>query len=206
MAPLLGNIDAFADSGAALQQLLSDASITVTYDRVLRRQLPSFWPQMMATVLEAWDKGRLPPGRDHWIDYAISSVLPTPSIETSDRNVDETLAVARREWISPRLLDALIVRWLPYALGQPKAVDALVGLVRCAELGWQIERGMEFVEQVASADFGEVASRTWFATEWLSDIRDSLVEDDQTARWRRIVDGLAAAGDSRASQLQRIEE
>jgi hypothetical protein len=203
---LRAHLSAFAANGAALQELLSDMSFVFTYDAELRKTLPAVWPGVMDEVLSAWESGRLPAGRDHWRDYSIRHLLPTPTIDTGDTNIDTTLDAARASWIEPDDLDAVVERWLRFAEREPMAVDAVVEFSKCASVAWQMSRGLELVERTIAGGYDEVASRMWHLAEWLKEIRHMGLQEDAMARWRRVVDGLAAAGDSRAARLQAAEE
>ncbi|MCW2898260.1 MAG: hypothetical protein JWO67_525, partial [Streptosporangiaceae bacterium] len=62
-------------------------------------------------------------------------------------------------------------------------------------------------EQVIDGRYDAFAKRCWYLADWLSALREAgLGTPDDTARWRRLIDGLAAAGDQRAAELQRLEE
>lgn len=205
-AHLAADLDAFAANADALHQLLSDMSLVFTYDAELRKALPAVWPDVMEVVLSAWEAGRNPEARDHWLDYSIRFLLPTPAIDTGDTDIDATLAAARAAWIEPSALEGFIERWLPFARGEPKAVDAVVEFAKCADLGWQTSSGLELVERTIADGCDEVASRTWHLADWLKEIRQAGLDPASTARWRRIVDGLAGAGDAGAADLQAAEE
>ena len=203
---LWAHLSAFAANGAALQELLSDMSWVFTYDAGLRTTLPAVWPGVMDEVLRAWESGRMPAGSDHWRDYSIRHLLPTPTIDIADTNGDATLEAARASWVEPGELDALVERWLQFAEREPMAVDAVVEFSKCATVAWQISRGLALVERTIAGGYDEVASRTWHLAEWLNRIRHIGLQEDAMARWRRVVDGLAAAGDSHAARLQAAEE
>lgn len=203
---LSAHLSAFAANGAALQELLGDMSWVFTYDSELRKALPVVWPGVMDEVLSAWEAGRKPAGRDHWRDYAIGHLLPTPTIDTGDTNIDATLEAARTSWIAPGDLDDRVERWLPFAEREPMAVDAVVELAKCGGVAWQTSRGLELVERIIAGGYNEIASRTWHLTDWLKEIRHMGLDSAAMVRWRRIVDGLAGAGDSRAARLQAAEE
>lgn len=100
----------------------------------------------------------------------------------------------------------MIKRWLPIARGQPEATDALIKLGWCASPAWQATTGLQWVEELIAGDFAAVAGRCYYLTRWLGDLRAILPGEASTARWRRVVDGLAAAGDNRAARLQQAEE
>lgn len=203
---LEAHLSAFASNGAALQELLSDMSWVFTYDAELRKMLPEVWPRVMDEVLSAWESGRMPAGRDRWRDYSIGHLLPTPTIDAGDTTIDATLEAARTSWIAPRDLDDRVERWLPFAEREPMAVDAVVELAKCGGVAWQTSRGLELVERTIAGGYDEIASRTWHLTDWLKEIRHMGLETGAMARWRRVVDGLAGAGDPRAARLQAAEE
>jgi hypothetical protein len=70
-----------------------------------------------------------------------------------------------------------------------------------------VTTGLRWAEQVVAGRYDRFANRCWFLTDWLGALREAgLGAADDTARWRRLVDGLAAAGDRRAAELQRLEE
>ncbi len=145
----------------------------------------------------------------HWADYAIASLLPTPQLDTAHRKSDATLDHARAQWVTPDRLADLVVRWLPTAVGEPKAADALAQWARCGPPAWQANDGLTWAEQIVDGRYNAFANRCWFFTDWLGSLRENGSDSAQsaiTARWRRLVDGLAAAGDRRAAELQQLEE
>jgi hypothetical protein len=158
-------------------------------------------------VLTAWEAGRIVSPSDHWADYALASLLPTPTIDMADRDIDATLARARANWLEPVDLWEFVERWLAFARGEPRAVDAAVQLTECADGPWQAGPGLAMIEDLVQDRYGSVASRTWHLVDWLKDIRAGPHMDDaSTARWRRIVDGLASQRDNKAARLQATEE
>jgi hypothetical protein len=178
-----------------------------TYYDSLRPSLPEVWRVVMAAVLDAIDEGAELLTDSHWSDYALSSLLPTPQLDVSDTDVDTTLGRARQDWLTPDSINDLVIRWIPVARREPKALDALAQLGACATFEWQAETGLAWAEQLIDGAYSAVASRCWFLTNWLQTLRTShAMLPVQTARWRRIIDGLAAAGDHRAADLQRTEE
>ncbi len=205
--PLISHIRLFTSNARALHDLLHDFAVLFTYDDALRSSLTEVWRITLTTALDALDDG---PGwvtDSHWSDYALGSLLPTPQLDSGDTDPDSTLDHARQNWLTPEFITDLVIRWIPVARREPQALDALVQLIVCATFEWQAETGLAWAEQLIDGDYNAVASRCWFLTGWLQNLRSSYeMTSNQTTRWRRLVDGLAAAGDRRAADLQRTEE
>lgn len=204
--PLHAHVQQFSANPHALHGLFEDMATLFTYSDEIRPHLNHVWAPAMETALDAIDEDGLR-GDYNWRDYAIAALLPAPQIKTSDTDIDATLAHARANWIDPDTLADLVNRWIPIAHGEPKALDALAQLAKCAPLTWQRATGLAWAERLADDAYHAIASRCWFLTDWLTSVysREDMTSD-QVARWRRFVDGLAAAGDDRATALQRSEE
>jgi hypothetical protein len=205
--PLAAYVRAFAGNAPALRQLLDDLSLLCTYDADLRHGLPTVWPAIMQVALDAIDAGADPRQDDHWGDWAIASLIPHPGLDSGDRDADATLKAASRDWIDPRALDDLIARWLPIARGFPRALDALLGLIVTAPMAWQATTGLRWVEELIGGNYRAIAGRSWRLPDWLEQLRTSgQLKPPETAVLQRMIDGLAARGDSRAVALQRAHE
>jgi hypothetical protein len=207
-APLRGHVRAFTSNARALDQLLRDLAVVFTYDATLRREsLLVTWREVMQTSLDAIDEGANFFDDDHWSEYAVTGLIPAPEIEISDTDIDATLRMARKGWIDPDGIADLVTRWLPIGRREPKSVDGVTRLAFCANEDWQATRGLVWVEDVIDGQYAAIARRCWHLTDWLESVRASgKLNVEGTARWRRIVDGLAAAGDGRAVRLQQSEE
>ncbi|MCU1614167.1 MAG: hypothetical protein JWO98_1707 [Frankiales bacterium] len=205
--PLTEHVRLFASNADALQTLLRDLALLFTYDDAVRPELGVVWRQAMTAALDAVDAGADLVGDHHWDDWAIGELLPTPHVGVADLDPDGTLRGARAGWIAPDSIADLVGRWLPLAQGRPKAADAVVLLAKCGPTAWQVTTGLSWAEQVIDGRYDAFAKRCWYLADWLSALREAgLGTPDDTARWRRLVDGLAAAGDQRAAELQRLEE
>lgn len=205
--PLTDYVRAFTSNPQALDELLHDLAILFTYDGGLRTQLAPIWRTVMAAALDTIEEGADLVSDRYWSGRAIGQLLPTPQLRTLDKNPDSTLERAKASWIAPDAIADLVARWVPTARGTPEAVDAVVQLGQCASPAWQATVGLIWVEDVIGEDYSAVAGRCWFLVDWLENVRASNgLDEDGTARWRRIVDGLAGQGDSRAARLQRTEE
>lgn len=171
------------------------------------RALGAIWRDVMVAVLDAVDAGADFMSARHWSEEAVGGLLPVPQITMMDTDVDATLERAQREWVVPDAIADLVERWFPLGRREPKAVDAVTRLARCASDEWQATTGLEWIERVIDGRYDLVAGRCWYLLEWLERVRASgRLAGDGTARWRRIVDGLAAEGDDRAVRLQQAEE
>lgn len=205
--PLTEHARQFASNANALQTLLRDLALLFTYDDALRPHLGEVWRHAMTATLDAVDEGADLLGDDHWVDWAISGLLPTPHISAGDSDPDATLRNALAGWVAPDSIADLVARWLPLAQGEPMAADAIALLARSAPPSWQVTTGLSWAEQVVDGRYGEFANRCSLLTGWLGSLRENgLGTPDDTARWLRLVDGLAAADDRRAVELQQLEE
>lgn len=206
-APLVDHVDTFADSGRALDQFLSDLARRFTYERSLDHAFRDVWRVILTATVTAWEAGRTFPQRDRWADHGLSAVIPVPTISMAERDVNGRLAEAREHWLAAQDLWDLVERWEPFARGVPKAVDAVVRLVEPTDRDWQARTALPLVERLMAEHYEQIASRTWHLVDWLGDIRDSAGSNrEELARWRRIIDSLAAEGDSKAARLQAAEE
>lgn len=204
---LTAHLTTFAANANALQQLLRDLTILFTYDAQLRTLLPAVWPLALKTVLDALDAGAGLHGNGHWSDYAIAALLPAPQVRTADPNPDDSLNRARRDWLGPHALDELADWWIVLARGEPKAADAVAQFARTTSYTWQCTTGLTWLERIIEGRYDAFANHCWYVTYWLTELRETAtLETSALSQWRRVVDGLAAAGDRRAVDLQRIDE
>ncbi|MFE9813230.1 ATP-binding protein [Streptomyces sp. NPDC005548] len=203
--PLTAHLQSFATNANALQQLLNDAATLCTYAPQLRALLPAVWPLIMTTTLDAG--ADLRQGSDRWADYAIAALLPTPQPRTADPHFDETLNRVNRDWLAPDALGEAAQRWLDLARGEPMAADAVARFARTTPSTWQRATGLRWLEHVIDGRYDAFANHCWYVIRWLTELRETTLSDAAVlSRWRRIVDGLAASGDPRAVDLQRIDE
>ncbi|MGD6757225.1 hypothetical protein [Streptomyces sp. BH105] len=205
--PLTAHLQTFASNANALQQLLQDCALLFTYDQQLRTALPTVWAHALKVTLDTLDAGADLYASGHWADYALGALLPTPQLRPADTDPDATLERVRRDWLSPDALSGLAERWIAIARGEPKAADALAQFARTTPYAWQCDTGLTWLEQVINDRYANFANSCWFVIHWLTELRETAPLPAPTlSHWRRIVDALATAGDSRAVELQRIDE
>jgi len=202
------HLQTFASNAHALHSFLHSFATVFSYDDGLRPLLADFWVPTMTVVLDAIEAGAsLIDDSTSWYDYAISALLPTPQIESGDLDPDATLNNCRSSWAAPEAFSGVIGRWLTLAKGEPKGAEAVAQFARTAPLEWQATMGLDWLEAIIDGNYHAFSNRTWFVTNWLGELRASGgVAGVTVPRYRRIVDGLAAAGDSMAVALQQLEE
>lgn len=202
------HLETFASNAHALHSFLHSLATVFSYDDGLRPLLADFWAPTMTVVLDAIDAGAsLIDDSTSWHDYAIAALLPTPQIESGDLDPDATLINCRSSWAAPEAFNGVIERWLALAKGEPKAAEAVAKFARTAPLEWQATMAFDWLEAIIDGNYNAFSNQTWFVTNWLGKLRSSGgVAETTVPRYRRIVDGLAAAGDSTAVSLQQLEE
>lgn len=205
-APLTEHVHQFSSHARALHDLLEDVAQLCTYDDTFRRHLGRLWPSLMETALNALDTDT-DTLNDHWADWALAALLPIPQIDSYDPTPDTTLCRARSQWLPPEAIADLIDRWIRLAQGTPKAIDALAQFASYAPHSWQHITGLHWAERLIDGHYDTFANQCWDLPRWLKTLREhGLDTPDSTSRWRRIIDGLTAAGDPRAARLQQLDE
>jgi Mrp family chromosome partitioning ATPase len=202
--PLLAHVDGLVATPLGLSNLLGDLCRAATRSTDDRRALRAVWPGLMEHLLDAFEAE--PPGPRRREDDAMAALLPVPTAEAADPDIDRTLAEAREGWIQPTELGPRLERWLRLSSGRASCADALVRLLRVAPLEFQREPGLEWMERLIADRYDQIARRSWLLPEWLDDVAAGEPPSDTVTRLRRLVDGLAAAGDHRALKLQAVDE
>lgn len=190
----------------ALAELLRNLAIEFTHHAALLQSLTGTWRAVMEAALDEIEASPELLGDWHWSGMALAGLIAAPETDLTDADPDGTTERAQENWPDPESFGDLIKRWLPIARGRPEAVDALIELARCGSAAWQASTGLEWVEELIGDGFAAVAGRCYYLIRWLASVRTALPGEAGAARWRRIVDGLAAAGDDRAVRLQQAEE
>ena len=204
--PLAEHIRAFTTGPQALIELLRDLGLAFTYSDGLRLALPEVWRVVMQTALDEFDARpeRLSDWR--WRGQMLGGLIPAPELEVAESHIDDVLEHARSSWPAPEVFADLISRWIPVARGDSEPIGALIRLVLCGTPAWQAATGLAWAEDLIQDHF-PAAAKAWFLMSWLQELRDAgQLNGDAAPRWRRIVDGLAAEGNSAAARLQQAEE
>jgi hypothetical protein len=207
---LAEHVSALTTHAAALSHLLRDLMVLCTYDQGLRQALPAIWPPLMHATLDAIEAGSGPRASrrgHHSSSEAIANLIPHPSFDVADLEIDASLSTASRDWIDPEALADLRLRWATIVAGQPASVDALIGLIGTAAASWQASTGLRWVEELIGDDYDAVARHSWLLPGWLERLRvTGTLAGDDVVLFQRIVDGLVSHGDTRAVSLQRAAE
>ncbi|MGI5473357.1 hypothetical protein [Streptomyces sp. CA-132043] len=204
--PLIAHLQTFAANAAALHRLLHDLAVVFTYDAQLRPALPAVWQTVLQATCDALDTGAGLSENSDRPGEALAALLPRPQLRISDPDPDNTLNRARDDWLAPEALGGLVDRWITHAAGHPQAADAVAQFARTAPKTWQCDTGLNWLERIINDHYNGFEDR-WFITHWLGELRETTtMSPRELSQWRRIIDSLAAAGDSRAVALQRIDE
>ena len=199
---LLLHVERCLGSARALDSLLRDLAAVATADTARRRLFRTVWPAVMNAVLNAVAQGGTV-REDHYFGArAFAAVVPRPFPTGREADVESVIRSAAEGWPTAGELAELIERWLPLAAGTSDGADALVGFLDTCTPAEQVAR-LPWVSRLVSADFANVANRSYLLPGWLEQLRASgLLDTSAVAEYQRLVDGLAAAGDSRALRLQ----
>ncbi len=94
-----------------------------------------------------------------------------------------------------------VERWLPAAAGNAKCVDSLVRRLDSLEAAEQAAVGLSWIEVLVEGGPEKVASNSWHLPDWLRKLQPHVQGTEHLSSWRRIVDMLVVAGDTRVSEL-----
>lgn len=206
-APLVGQLETLMVNTAALQHLLRDLLEVVTYDDAMRAELPSVWPAVMTTVLDALDSGSDLGSDDFYTERVLAHLIPHPEVKSSDPKMDLTVKNAIDDWLDPATIDETVGRWIALARGWPMCADAAIQLIRAGEVNWQASVGLSWIHKLTDEVGGRLANQCWYLMAWLQDISDfDGLQPRERVMVQHIVDELATHGDDRAVRMQREQE
>jgi hypothetical protein len=164
------------------------------------------WTSMATTVLDDIEAGHVLNPGDTWTPYILGALLPRPHYPSGTADTDDVRDLTRSSWPHPSELSDLFERWLPHAVGIPKAVHSLLLVTQRADIDWQRDVGLFWLERAIGGRYDAIANKT-DAHLWLQNLRPHLSQYSPTLpTWLRMVDALAFHGDLRAIALQRREE
>jgi hypothetical protein len=199
---LLLHVRRCAEHAGALDRLLHDVTTVATADAFRRRAFRVAWPFVMDIVLEAVALGHDIRKERHCGPRAFARTVPTPIPRGHETNVEELARSAAVGWPTFAELEQRIDRWLPLAAGTAEGIDALVGFLETTPMAKQIAK-LPWVTRMVFADVARVANRSYYLPSWLERLRASGQLDSRSlGEYQRLIDRLAAAGDSRALRLQ----
>lgn len=200
-------IKKLAANANALHQLFDSFATVLTYDDDARASMAKFWPRAMETAMNIIGDGSSLRSEHHWFDYMVAALLPTPSPHSWDPDIDGSLSRARANWIQPEAIESVAAQWIRLARHEPKAVDAIIKFGMSAPRSWQTSTAFDWIEAIIDGRYHLIANRLYYLEEWLTGLRSmDLIVDGVWARYHRIVDGLAGAGDRAAVRLQQLDE
>jgi hypothetical protein len=196
--PLFDHIKAYLGDSRMLAEALRAINAAAEERLDAAAEARRLWPSLMDLVLDA---GAHNPGvftNRHWGDYALAELVPNPVYAWGYLTLE--LAGEPEAWRDLLAWSSQIERWLSVAVGSRKSIDALVIAVRELLLADQIDTGLKWIEQIVQGS-GDECANTFTLPEWLHERRADLTTPEQEARWRRVVDLLVVAGDTRVADL-----
>lgn len=200
-------IETLATNSNAFHLLFDGFATVFTYDDDAEYSMSEFWPWALETALNAIGDGSALRSERHWFDYMVAALIPTPTPHSWDPDIDGTLTRSRKRWIQPEDLGELAERWLKLARHEPKGVDAVIKFGKSAPMAWQTSVALDWIETIIDGRYDLIANRLYYLEEWLSELRNAgLIQGEARAKYNRIIDGLAAAGDHAAVRLQQLDE
>jgi hypothetical protein len=208
---LLDLFERLLASPPAAARLLSDLCLAATYGQPERAALKPLWADLMNRFLDAWGAGVRKPGAhvERMDDGAgtLAYLLPMPRARMHDERAGVLVVEASRDWVEPAAISGVMDRWIPLAVGAPECVDAIAGFLKHRSIADRVQFGVPWLESVIDSRYDAVARRTYILMDWIRETLGSgQLPADAKRSLQRIVDGLAAQGDSRALQLQRDME
>lgn len=204
LRPLIRCLAIYAGCYAPIGYLLQDLARLATYDDTLRASLPSVWPIVMRSALDAVESKADMDDDGYHRECVLAHMLPYPIPSLVDVEASVTLDRARADWIDPGLLEDLVARWIPVARGIPRCIDSAIELVGTASPSWQASVGLRWIDDLASGGTRRRLRESWLLPEWLKGLRRGRhLDSTGQATIQRLVDQLATHGDRRAVGLQR---
>jgi hypothetical protein len=182
--PLVDHITEIAQRSEHLQATCRQMAIFLTYSEEERTARARAWSKAFSRALDIVGE------RPDLDGIAGLLLYPSPVIGA---DFGPTLLAARTRWLPPSTFAADIERWIALCAGHGEPVDALVSLAWSCSDEWQGTTGLEWLEAVIGERFDR--ARTTLLVEWLMELHGRVIlEGDHLRRFRRIVDGLVAAG------------
>lgn len=156
------------------------------------------WSRIMDRVLDYADNNPSLFSEPTWGAYAEADLIPEPSPDWHYLTI-EMLAAPHR-WRNLLTWSPQVERWLETITSTRMSIDHLVVAVRELDVTDQVTSGLRWVERIVVRS-GNDCAKTYTLPEWLHERRPDLLNEDQVARWQRVVDLLVVAGDSRVADL-----
>ena len=161
-------------------------------------QAQRLWASIMDLVLDFSGGNNQLFRQRTWGEYAAAALIPNPTDRSS--YLSSELSGQPCSWINLILFSSQVERWLSAVPHSRMTIDQLVVAIHLLPVADQVDQGLKWVECAVTSSGSKCAS-TFTLPEWLGERRMDLNQPDQQARWQRVVDYLAVAGDKRVSHL-----
>jgi hypothetical protein len=191
--PLIEHVAEVARRPKHLQATCREIAVFLTYSNEERQAHERAWSKAFGRAMAIVGNRSDPDG--------IASLLLHPSPTVAEPAFASVLLDARTRWLPPSTYTAGIDRWIELCAGYGEAVDALVSFAWSCSDDWQRTTALEWLERVIAGRFDRAPRN--LLVEWLKELYGRVsLGGDELRRFRRIVDGLVAAGSWALVELQ----
>lgn len=194
---LLEHISGLLTSSKALADSLRSVCVAAAEQPSAGTSARRLWPTIMDVVLDAAETSEIFTQRT-WGDWADAALIPTP-VDGWEYLTNE-LGSEHHPWRDLLSWRSQVERWLTLTRVPHMALLNLVIAVCELNVADQVEQGLRWIERAVESAGNNCAS-TDALPKWLRERRGDMHGDEQIARWQRVVDLLAVAGDTRVSDL-----
>jgi hypothetical protein len=194
---LLEHVSGLLTSSKMLAEALRAVCVAAEEQPDAGRAAQRLWPTIMDLVLDAAEDSGVFTERT-WGDWTDAALIPTPAVEWGYLTIE--LAGEPYRWRDLLSWTPQVERWLTSTRASRTVLVHLVIAVRELDVADQVDHGLRWIEQAVERAGNSCAS-TDALPEWLRERRADVRGEEQTARWQRVVDLLAVAGDTRVSDL-----
>ncbi|MCP3963602.1 MAG: hypothetical protein GY719_37680 [bacterium] len=196
---LRAHVKHYIDADGLLAELLRALAASAEENPTAADAARRMWPRLIDQVLNLVEEGRRSCGHRHFGSEALAALIPNLAHETT--YLRRELEAEPIDWPDVLAWRRQVKRWLPAAAGNVECVDALVRRLDSHEEADQVAVGLPWIEVLVEGGPGEVASNSWFLPDWLRKLQPHVDGTEHLSSWRRIVDMLVVAGDTRVAEF-----
>ncbi len=196
---LRAHVKHYVDADGLLAELLQALAASAEENRTAADAARRMWPRLIDQVLDLVEAGRRACGHRHFGSGALAALIPNLAYEPA--YLRRELEGEPIDWPNVLAWRRQVDRWLPSAAGNASCVDSLVRRLDSLEEADQAAVGLPWIEVLVEGGPEEMASNSWHLPDWLRKLQPHVHGTEHLPVWRRIVDMLVVAGDTRVAEL-----